>query len=206
MSNHRFRASFTVMNLWAQGNWDRAIKTYFKLEKFTTPAMADGQLWHEKWKSETRETGCLPKVFGGAKLANPIVEDKQVVPLSDWLDLVFIIDCLDAPTIHEYKTGTTASSVYANSMQMPLYALGAMTLGHYVDKGIIYRMNQHKKKKDGNYDVEVSTVWLTDAMVDKAQNWMLTIASEMHNYFTTNDLYVRFGTVENSITHLINDP
>ena len=205
MSSPKFRASFSVLNLWSQGNWERAIKSYFKLEKFTTPAMADGHLWHEKWKGETLETGCLPKVFGGAKLINPTVEIKKVLPINEWLDFVFIIDCLDEPTIHEYKTGTQSASAYANSYQIPLYAIGATMMEKYVDRGIIHRLNQHKKKPDGNYDVETSTVWITDRLMANAQEWLMTIASEMHNYFITNDLYAKFGKVEQSeVTNILN--
>jgi hypothetical protein len=118
--------------------------------------------------------------------------------------MVFIIDCLDSPTVHEYKTGVSSANVYANSMQMPLYALGAMLLGYYVNKGIIYRLNQHRKRANGTYDVEIATVWLTDKQIEKAQNWMLTIASEMHNYFLTNDLYNKFGPINKStVTNLL---
>jgi len=205
MSSPRFRASFSVLNLWSQGNWERAIKSYFKLEKFTTPAMADGHLWHERWKAETLETGCLPKVFGGAKLTNPTVEIKKVLPINEWLDFVFIIDCLDEPTIHEYKTGTQSASAYANSYQIPLYAIGATMMEKYVDRGIIHRLNQHTKLKDGSPDVETSIVWITDKLMADAQEWLMTIASEMHVYFISNDLYAKFGKVEDTVvTNILN--
>lgn len=187
MNNPKFRASFSVLSQWADGNWERAVKSYFKLDSFTTPAMAMGKEWHEKWAEHTRQTGCLPIEFGGAKLIKPIPEIKTVVSLGDWIDLVFIIDCLDEPTIHEYKTGKQSSEAYAGSMQLGIYGVGATMQGYLVTKGIIHHYDQYTKQSDN------STVWLTDKLLDDAQNWVLTIGGEMHDYFIKNDLYARFG-------------
>jgi len=190
MSNQKFRASYSVLNTWADGNWERAVEMYFKLRQFTTPAMAMGKEYHEKWANHTKATGCLPTEFGGAKLTKPVTEIKSVVSLDEWLDLVFIIDCLDEPTIHEYKTGKQSSEAYAGGMQLGVYAVGATMQGFYVTKGIIHHYDQYTKKSDN------STVWLTDKLIDEAQNWIISLASEIHNYFITNNLYERFGKLE----------
>lgn len=176
--------------MWADGNWERAIESYFKIKAFTTPAMAEGKWWHEKWKAHTLATGCLPEEFGNAKLVKPQVEVKTVIEIEPWLDLVFVIDCLDEPIIHEYKTGKQSSEAYAGSMQLGVYAVGATLKGILATKGIIHHYDQYLKKADN------STVWLTDKLVDEAHNWIITIASEMHSYFVKNNLYERFGAVQ----------
>lgn len=194
MSNTpKFRASFSVLSLWADGNWERAVKSYFKLEQFITPAMVIGREYHEQWKQHTLKTGCLPPEFGGAKLINPQPEVKTVVQLDDWIELVFIIDCLDEPDLHEYKTGKQSSEAYAGSMQLPVYGLGATLQGFNAKRGIIHHYDQYQKKSDTSY------VWLTDKVIDEALNWVLTLSGEMHDYFIKNGLYQRFAKVEQSL-------
>lgn len=192
MITPKFRASYTVLSQWASGNWEQAIKSYFKLEDFITPAMVEGREWHEKWKAHTSQTGCLPIEFGNRQMKNPIVEIKKVVSMSEWLDLVFIIDCLEAPIIHEYKTGKQSSEVHANSKQLGVYAVGATLTGHYVNQGIVHHYDQYKKSYD------MSMVWITDKMLDETNNWIETISSEMHDYFVKNDLYLTYSR-ENAV-------
>lgn len=183
----KFRASYTVLNTWYSGDWERAIKQYFKLDKFITPAMADGKRYHEMWEMETSETKALPMTFGGKKLTNPKPEYKTVVELEPWLDLVGVIDCLDENTIHEYKTGKTTSEVYAGSMQPSVYGLLATFDDKFVDRAVIHHFDQYSKT------VDMSIVWLTDKKLDYAHEWVLGLGSEMHNYFLENNLYERFG-------------
>ena len=52
----KFRASYSVISLWASGNWEMAVGQYFKLRKFTTEEMADGKDHHEQWCAETLKT------------------------------------------------------------------------------------------------------------------------------------------------------
>lgn len=184
--SHKFRASYTVLNTWMSGNWERAIKQYFKLEKFTTPAMADGKRYHEMWEQEIITNKRLPAVFGGKELTNPKPEYKTVVELEPWLDLVGVIDCYDEPTIHEFKTGITSSEVYAGSMQPGVYAVLATMNGMYADRAQIWHYDQYSKK------VDISQVWLTDKRLKQAQEWIVALSSEMHDYFLENKLYERF--------------
>lgn len=183
----KFRASFTVLNAWQSGNWERAIKYYFKLEEFTTPEMLQGRELHKKWADETKKTKCLPEVFGGQKLQNPIVEQKVVVELEPWLDFVFIIDCLDAPVLHEYKSGKSSSESYAGSWQTGAYAVGAVSAGFYVDRAEVHHYDQYMKVSD------MSILHITDKVLEDSYNWIITISSEMHNYFIVNGLYRQYG-------------
>lgn len=183
----KFRASYTVLKQWNSGQWDKAVKTYFKLESFTTREMAEGKKFHEDWEAETKKTGCLPKVFGGRKMKNPKPEGKVVVELADWLDLVFIIDCLEAPILHEYKTGKRSAEVWANSEQPGVYGVGATYAGNMVDRAVIHHYDQYTKKYD-NF-----TIWLTDKYLDESYEWIVSNASEMMNYFQENQLFERYG-------------
>lgn len=184
----KYRASYTVLSLWKSGQWERAIKTYFKLDQFTTREMQDGKEYHEQWKEEIIKTGRLPEVFGGAPLTNPIPENKYVVSIQDWIDLVFIVDCIDAPVLHEFKTGKQSSEAYAgDDLQTSIYAVGTTLLGHYVNKAIYHHYDQYTKR------AENSTVWITDAKLEDAHNQILTLGSEMHDYLEKNGLYEQFG-------------
>lgn len=188
----KFRASYSVISTWASGNWDMAVGMYFKLKKFQTEAMAAGAEIHKEWEAEIKKTKALPKVFGGKALNNPKPEFKTVVELEPWLDLVGVIDVLDEPTVYEFKTGKTSSEIHANSIQTGVYGVLATYAGIYVDKTEIYHFDQYKNKTD------MSVVYLTDKYLNDAHNWIISFASEMHSYFTENNLYDKFGSNEST--------
>lgn len=185
---NKFRASFTVLSAWASGDWNKAIKHYFHLETFTSKAMLDGRAFHEEWRKETELTKCLPKVFGGKKLENPVCEGKIVVNVENWLDLVFVSDCRDNSDLYEYKTGKSGNSEgYANSPQCGLYALGHLYNKSRIKKIEIYHWDQYVKK------VDMSVVWVTNNLLKNSLDWLVTQSSDMHNYLLTNKLYEKFG-------------
>lgn len=189
---NKLRTSFTLMNKWESGNYQEAVEMYFRLGQYTSRAMADGKRYHDEWKEETLKTGKLPTVFGGGKLIKPLPEHEIVVPIYDWLDLKVIIDLLDSPTIHEYKTGTASPEQYARSHQAGIYAMACIYDKKFVDRAVYHRLNQHRP--EGHPDrVQTSRVWLTDNLVDAAQNYVVTVSGEIHKYFEDNDLYTRFA-------------
>ena len=185
--NDKFRASYTILNAWASGNWEQAIKYYFKLEQFTTQEMYAGREMHKEWADFINEHKRLPDVFGGAELKNPVAEQKIVVQMEPWLELVFIADCIDSPDLHEFKSGKTNSEVYAGSWQTGIYAVGATMAGHLVERAVIHHYDQYMKKSDTSYR------WITDRLLEDAYNYVITVASEMHNYFIVNGLYRQYG-------------
>lgn len=191
MQKNKFRASYSVLRLWEQGKWQEAIQAYFKLDRFQTEQMAEGKKYHDLWKEETLKTGCLPEVFGGKKLIDPIVEKKQVVQVFDWLELVGIIDCYDSSVIHEYKTGLTNSQEYARSAQIPLYGVLAVLSDLPAKKAEIHHYNQYDKTAD------MFIVWITDKLIKYGYEWLRTYALEMHNYLTDNNLYAELGNNAN---------
>lgn len=184
---NKFRASYSVLDQWNSGNWEMAIKMYFKLEKFVTSQMQDGRDWHEKWANHIRTTNTMPVEFGGGALIKPEVEQKTVVQIDEWLDLVGIIDCFVSPVIYEWKTGKQSSEVYAGGPQGGIYAILGTYSKRYVEKVEIHHFDQYSKKSD------MSIVWVTDQLLKDTYNWIITVAGEMHNYFIENDLYNRFG-------------
>lgn len=183
----KFRASYSVLSIWSSGDYERAIKAYFKLENFITPAMVDGKKWHKTWQKHIVKESTVPPIFSIQKLNNPETELKIVVELAPWLDLVGVIDLYDRPCIWDWKTGKQSSEKYANTMQAPIYGLLATMTKRYVEKAIIGHYDQYTKKSD------VSHVWLTDSLLNKAYNWVETLSSEMHHYLTENKLYEQFG-------------
>lgn len=185
--NHKFRASYTVLNTWASGNWQRAIEQYFHLQDFVTPAMAAGRDYHKTWSEYITANKKLPLEFGGKELQKPMCEQKKIINIYDWLDLSYIIDCYDKPVLYEFKTGKQSSEAYASDMQIQVYAVGATISGLLVEKAEIHHYDQYTKKHD------MSVVWISDEMLKNAHNWIVTLAGEMQNYFLQNGLYERFG-------------
>ena len=178
-----FRASYTVLNMWANGNWEMAVKTYFKLDSYTSRAMAAGKDLHEQWSNHINETQTLPEVFGSAKLVKPESELKLTAKLANWLTLVGRIDCIDADTIYEFKTGKSSSEEYASTYQGGVYGLLATYHDRLINKVVLCRYDQYAKRSD------VSYLWVTDNLLKDTLNWVETLSSEMHSYFTKNGLY-----------------
>ena len=185
---NKFRASWSVLSVWAKGDYNRAVKSYFKLEEYTSPQMEAGKDYHEKWQQEILKTKCLPKVFGDKKLNDPKPEYKAVVQIADWLELVGVIDCIDSPVLYEFKTGKSKTSEdYAGSWQTGIYGVLATFDKKFVDRAEIYHYDQYQKKAD------MSIRFITDKLLKDSLNWVMTQSGEMHNYLLQNDLYRRFG-------------
>ena len=184
---NKFRASFTVLDLWAKGLWEEAIKAYFKMDRFVSPEMEEGKEYHQKWSLFIKENSRLPDIFGGKALENPLCEEKVVAPLFDWCDLVGKVDCLEKSTVFEFKTGVSSSQDHARSIQTPVYGLLATLANRYIKKAEIHHYNQYSKR------VDMSILWLTDASLRNAFDFIETHASEMHNYFLQNNLYEKLS-------------
>ena len=183
----KFRASYSILNTWASGDYERTVKYYFKLEQFTSPAMAEGNRYHEQWAAEILANKAFPKIFGERKLNNPVVEKYLKVSIKDWLDLSGKIDCLDAPLVIDWKTGKQSSEAYASAKQVGVYGVLCTLSNIYVDRGEIHHFDQYQNK------VDMSQVWITDELLRDSLNWIETLSSEIHNYFLQNDLYVKYG-------------
>jgi len=191
---NKFRASYTILDMWSSGNWEMAIKQYFKLDKYSSPETEDGLRWHEKWRKHIEDTKTMPVEFGGRPLIAPVTERKKVVELDSWLDLVGIIDCYDSPTVYDWKTGKTSSEVYAGGKQGAIYGVLATLLGYYVEKIEIHHYDQYMKTAD------MSIVWITPKLLEDAHNYIVTVSSEMYQYFLSNNLFDKFGAQQSEAT------
>jgi len=177
-----FRASYSTLRLWEQGRWQQAINAYFKLQPYTNKYIEYGIKKHKEWADEIEKTGNFPKIFGTKKLKDPKVEIKLEKQLSDWLELVGVIDLYDDEIIYDWKTGQTSSSTYANGFQPKVYQI----LFPKAKRAELHHYNQYNKK------VDMSILHLTDKTLEDGINWVVTIGSEMFSYFNENQLYERF--------------
>lgn len=167
------RVSYSVLDPWARGDYEEAINRYLRRPTITTPAMAEGKIFHEQWRAETEREGKLPKVFGSKELMKPECEVKLTCILDDWIEFVGVIDLLDAPAIHEYKTGNANSLFYASTMQIKCYQFLLAENGYAITKGYIHHYSQ---KRD---ETTHSKIYLSDYTRTKARDWIVTYASEL---------------------------
>jgi len=184
---NKFRASYSILDTWRRGDYERAVKMYFKLETFDSEAMQQGRDYHQKWQEEVEKTKKLPAVFGGKKLTAPKTELKLVAQIYDWLEFVGVIDCYDKPTFYEYKTWVSESQNYINSYQIGMYGLLLTYTDKYVDSCEIYHYNQYNNK------VDMSKVYITDKLIQDSLNFLITTSVEMHDYLLSNNLYERLS-------------
>ena len=181
-----FRVSYSILSAWASGDYDTALKMYHRIEMEPNEYQIDGKRWHKKWEAETKKTGCMPKVFGGKKLENPITELKIEKDLNEWLQLVGVIDLVDDGKDCfgvDYKTGSIDSSQYSNGWQHSVYQI----LFPRMKRFEFHHYNQHKKI------VDMSIVHLTDKTLVDGLEWIITQASDMKNYIDNNDLTFEQG-------------
>lgn len=189
--NHpqRIKVSYSILNAWAQGKHEDAIRYFFKLETVTSPAMLAGRDWHKKWEDEIGRTKKLPELFGGKPLVNPSPEQYIRVDVNEWLTLSGKIDCYDKPTIYEFKTGRQTSEDIVRSKQVGVYGVLATLNKQYVERAEIYCYNQHLQTDA----LSMSIVHITDKVLQDSLNWVETLASEMKEYIEKNDLYSKYG-------------
>lgn len=185
----RIKVSYTILNAWASGKYEDAIKYFFRLDVTQTPAMKEGQEYHKRWENEIQATKKLPEVFGSKQLISPSPEQYIKVDVNNWLVLSGKIDCYDKPTIYEFKTGRQTSEDIARSKQPGVYAVLSTLNKQYVDRAEIYCFNQHVK----NDNKSMSIVYLTDQVLEDSLNWIETIAGEMRNYLEQNKLFEKYS-------------
>ena len=124
----KLRLSFSTVSMWRNGNVDGAIDALMGNYPKPTDAMKFGTFMHEQWEKEVIETQCLPKLFGGTKINEPMAEKYHCVQLDDWLWLCGVIDLEyktdDGRTILvDYKTGNANANHYSNSLQAGCYKI-----------------------------------------------------------------------------------
>lgn len=190
MAKKLMRVSFSMLDAWDKGDWDRALAPFTGVEIEPTEPMQDGVRLHEEWEAETKKTGRLPAVFGGRKLDSPEVEGrtKRVITLPapyDWIQLVGVLDLKHIenglPTIEDYKRSTAkSSSEFANSFQHKTYQIL-----YPEGKKFVYRVYNPITK-----EVTVSIVHLTKESLKEGIEFVITNASDMRQYLEANDISI----------------
>lgn len=181
----KLHASYSLIRTWNNGlGYENAVKSYFKLDHFTTKAQDEGKRMHQIWADHVKENGTIPTVFGTRKLNNPLVEQLVEVEINEWLSFKMYADLIDEPVLIDWKTGAKTSEQYASEMQLPLYGAILSLKGIMVNKGEIYRWDWK--------NVDHSYVWLTKELKQEAMNLAVEQATQIHNYFLQNGLYEKY--------------
>lgn len=177
------RVSYSILNSWAKGDFDRAIAPYAGTEIEPTEAMEYGKKKHAAWEKESRRTGCLPRRFGGRKLISPQFElnTKKVQKINDWCYLSGVLDVLDGDVAIDYKTGRTPASEYLNSRQHECYQI----LYPKIKRFEYHCCNQHLQRKDDGY-ITVAVAYLSRKTLRDGIEWVLTNAAELREYLINN--------------------
>lgn len=187
---NKFRASFSVLEQWSQGHYDRATTMYFKLVDFTNEYIEAGRNFHEDWEKEVSKTKAYPKVFGGKKIEGEFKTEYKIErQLDDWLELVGVIDLWQPKEklIIDWKSGTVPSTQYSRGFQTKVYQV----LLPEAKRAEIHHFNQYNHKTD------MSIIHLTDKTLTEGLDWVLTFSSEMYAYLVDNKLYERFANESN---------
>lgn len=178
----KLRLSYSLVNLWSEGKIDQALSTYFHIDTGMTEAMKSGREIHKDIEETIKTTKQLPGYLTPIKLTDPKSEFELVVPYDEQFDLKAIIDCLDGKTLYEFKTGVTDSLAWSSFYQVPFYFLVCGLSNLEVDKAMLLHYNQHEKTND------FVQIWNGPRQVDRAKNFIDSVAPDVYEYFVTNGL------------------
>lgn len=182
-----FQTSYSTLKEWAAGNYDNALAMYFKTATYDNEAMALGRIAHDEWEKEIKQTGCMPRVFGGAKLSGKQKTEAFVVKkITDWLVIRGKIDLDDGEVMYDWKRGMTRSSQWAASKQHNVYQI-------FRPEKKRFEYHAYNPYVPLDQAVTVSVVHLTDKTLEDGIEWVITNASEMKNYIEVNDLEAEFA-------------
>ena len=124
----RLKLSFSTVNIWLSGDKDGAIGALMGEYREPTEAMKFGTTMHKRWEEEVNRTGCMPEMFGGKKLIEPVTEEYSLTEILPWLRLSGVIDLQyrlpnNDLVLVDYKTGNSNANHYTNSLQVGCYKL-----------------------------------------------------------------------------------
>ena len=179
----KLRVSYTLLTLVRRGQWEDAVNFYLHRNPITSQAMEEGIMYDKEITEWVDLYKKLPDEFGGDTLLNPQPQEKIVVSFNEMCDLVIVPDIIDTPILWENKTGVKDSADYANDFQIPMYFLGLDLAKIRVDRAIINHYNQHTDTLDR------TLVWKSPQEIERAKNFINTLAPEIHQYFTDNGIF-----------------
>jgi hypothetical protein len=159
------------------GNYNEAVLMY---QHKTTPnkKQSDGLDMHDRWANEVMKTKKLTVQNRIFSFTNPQTEVEIIHDFSPISIVKGRIDCLDAPVIHEWKSGVTTSLEYAQKDQIPFYFMLCKMSGINIEYARVVHFNQETK------EVDVSKVYYSEDLVEQAINLCQTYEYEIYDYFT----------------------
>jgi len=146
--------------------------------------MEEGSRWDKKVNEAVLMNRQMPYEFGNIMLKDPKVQEKWEIDLDERFELVGVPDIVDEPILYEIKTGNSKDSGdYCNDFQIGMYLFLADKLGKKIDKAVILHYDQYKKELDK------SLIWNTEYERKRAENFIMSLAPEILEYFDQNDLW-----------------
>lgn len=176
-SSPKLRLSFSLLNLWSKRMYEEAINMYLHLPLPQSLQLEEGKRYHKEWADTIIKTKLLNLGRSAFKFDAPRVEHSVTVSYNDKFDLKGIFDCLDEPTLWEFKTGTTSTVDYSRSYQIPFYFLIAEIEKIKIDKAYLYHFDQYKN------DGELIIIHNNLSLVEDAKNLVDSIGPDILQYF-----------------------
>lgn len=178
----KLRLSYSLLQTWQRGDVDRAVQMYFRMDSPTTRQLEEGKEMHKEISSHIELHRRLPDYMPQIPLSNPLPEKEVIVSYNELFDLKAIFDCLDGDTLHEYKSGVSTSSDYANQDQIPFYFLVDGMTSQSLKKAYLIHHNQYTKKND------FVLVWKSDRLLERARNLIDSMGPEIYAHFKKEGL------------------
>ena len=178
----KLRISFSLLSSWMEGDTDRAVATYFHVNRPKSKAMTEGGDIHDKIAKYIEENKKLPPYMPQLPLNNPKSEVYHKVSYNEMFDLSAKFDLEDLPIIGEWKTGVSDCLEWSRTIQIPFYFLIAELAGLEVGKAYLAHFNQHNRTND--WLVE----WNNKTAIDSARNIIDSVGPEIYGFFEEQGL------------------
>lgn len=167
------RLSYSIINLWLQGDYEGAIQAIHGKWREPNEYMKYGTEKHAEWEKYVKENETLPAEFGSMKLKDFTTEEKKVIKVLDWLTLSGVIDLSYVQNgkkhIVDYKTGKSSASAYASSLQHKVYKV------LFKDADIFEYMHWNQYTQTAT----VQRIHLTEETFEEGLNTIITVACDI---------------------------
>lgn len=191
MSTPEFFPSFSVLNKYAEGDHEGAIKAYFHFPDLDEEPeyITIGKAYHEKFAKIVESTQMLPTEFGTIALSAPRVEEVFYYQVDKHIHFKGIPDCFNNQFLVEFKIGKTPAADWASSMQIPCYSNLLAANGIYPNVGRIFRLNP----ETGVFDHAL--IFLSPDTRESAHQWISHWSHEMYDTLIQHDLFNQFNVL-----------
>lgn len=178
----KLKLSYSIINIWKSKDYDRALEALLGHWRAPSEDMLYGTKMHKEWEEEVNRTGCMPVIFGGERLENPITEEYCKTRLLDWLWLVGMIDLQfirdNDKYLVDYKTGKGGAGQYGSSLQAGCYKILKPSAKLFMFK----HYNQYEEK------TSTCVIKLTDRLLNNSLSQVITIGEEIREMLINRGL------------------